>query len=140
VSRFDLPAARLAATTTLGRNAETILGKLEAAGLVVRRADLPDAAASTRTLLDVEDIVITSEWEIPYACEVIPNARTGERTLELVAVVDAVAGVREVRLLREVMGGRINVESTRPRACCCGPGGTGYEADHSASEWPARGA
>jgi len=108
--RFDLPAARLAATTTLGRGAETILGKLEAAGLVVRRADLPDFTAPTRTLLDVEDVIILSEQQPPYACEVIPNAQTGERTLELVAVVDAVAAVREVRLLREVMGGRINVE------------------------------
>ena len=111
MSRFDLPAARLAATTTLGRNAETILGKLEAAGLVVvRRADLPDFTAPARTLLDVEDVIVLSEQLPPYACEVIPNARTGERTLELVAVVDAVAAVREVRLLREVMGGRINVE------------------------------
>ena len=111
MSRFDLPAARLAATTTLGRNAESILGKLEAAGLVVvRRADLPDFTAPARTLLDVEDVIILSEQLPPYTCQVIPNARTGERTLELVAVVDAVAAVREVRLLREVMGGSINVE------------------------------
>ena len=111
MSRFDLPAARLAATTTLGRNAESILGKLEAAGLVVvRRADLPDFTAPARTLLDVKDVIILSEQLPPYACQVIPNAQTGERTLELVAAVDAVAGVREVRLLREVMGGRINVE------------------------------
>ncbi|GAA3995083.1 hypothetical protein GCM10022631_01480 [Deinococcus rubellus] len=114
--RFDLPAARLAATTTLGRGAETILGQLEAAGLVViKRADLPNLDAAVRTLLDVEDIVITSEWEVPYACEVIPNAKTGGRTLELVAVVDAVAGVREARLLREVMGGTINVEIDEAR-------------------------
>ena len=61
-------------------------------------------------MLDVEDVIIESERQPPYTCQVIPNARTGGRTLELVAVVDAVAGVREARLLREVMGGRINVE------------------------------
>ena len=135
--RFVLPAARLAATTTLGRNAETILGKLEAAGLVVvRRADLPDFTAPARTLLDVEDIVITSEWEVPYVCQVIPNARTGERTLELVAVVNAITGVREARLLREVMGGRINVEIDEAKGCCCGPGGTN-EDHHPAPGRPA---
>ena len=110
MSRFDLAAARQAAAT-LGRNAESVLGKLEAAGLVViRRADLPDFTAPARTLLDVEDVIVESERLPPYACQVIPNAKTGGRTLELVAVVDAVAGVREARLLREVMGGRINVE------------------------------
>ena len=45
--RFDLPAA----ATTLGRNAETILGKLEAAGLVVvRRTDLPELPSMVSTV------------------------------------------------------------------------------------------
>ena len=51
-----------------------------------------------------------SEWQPPYACQVIPNATTGGQSLELIAVADAVAGVREARLLREVMGGTLNVE------------------------------
>lgn len=111
MSRFDLASARLAAAATLGRNAERTLTRLETAGLVVvQRADLPDFAAPARTLLDVEDVVTLSEWQPPYACQVIPNAKTGGRTLELLVVADAVAAVREARLLREVMGGSINVE------------------------------
>lgn len=107
VSRLGLAAARQAAAT-LGRNAETTLSKLETAGLVVWRTDLPDLTPPMRTLLDVEDVITLSEWQPPYACQVIPNAMTGGRSLELIAVADA--GVREARLLREVMGGSLNVE------------------------------
>ena len=106
VSRFDLAAARRAAAAALGRSAESVLGKLDAAGLVVvLKADLPDSEQDIRTLLDVT-LVVPDDWRSPWACTVI----TGSETLDLHAAVDAVPGVREARLLREVMGGQLHVE------------------------------
>lgn len=105
--RPDLAAARLEATSALGRGAERTLTQLEAAGLVVvRLADLPPAEAITRTLQDVE-LMAVQGWQPPYRLAVTHGA--GE-TLDVHALRTAVPDIREAATLAQVMGLRLDVE------------------------------
>lgn len=109
MKRPDLAAARLEATSALGRGAERTLTQLEAAGLVVvRLAELPPIERVTRTLHDVE-LQAVHGWQSPYRLTVTHGPGAGE-VLELHALESAASAIREAFTLSRVMGHRLDVE------------------------------
>lgn len=107
MKRPDLAAARLEATSALGRGAERVLTQLEAAGLVVvRLAELPPVERVTRTLHDIE-LVAAHGWQFPCRLTIFHGA--GE-VLELHALEPAIPAIREAFTLSRVMGHRLDVE------------------------------
>ena len=103
----DLKAARLAAVSALGRNAEKVLAQLEAAGLtVVRSADLEQDAV----ILQPVRLNLREPWD---GLSPIWAERPGHPDGDIVVLTvksDAVASVREAAMLQQVQGDQIGVE------------------------------
>lgn len=116
MTRPDLEAARLAAVSVLGRNAERTLAKLEAAGLVVvGAADLPQDWEPA--ILEPVRLNLREPWD--GVAPVWVERLGGPDDVELLTVrLDAVASVRECAMLQQVNGDRVSLELDRDGMIC----------------------
>ncbi len=106
MTRPDLEAARLAAVSVLGRNAERTLAKLEAAGLVViRSADLPQEQEPVT--LEPVRLILREPWD---GVALIWAKRPHGEVVFLRVQPEAVASVRECFMLQEVNGDQVGLE------------------------------